>query len=57
MKVSVLAPLSVGGSEEERLTVGHQENCSKGIDPPNNSYMTDVMIAAELLLLRETQRV
>lgn len=30
----------------------HQENCSKGIDPLNNSYMTDVMIIGELLLLK-----
>lgn len=37
------------------LTVDHQENCSKGIDPLNNRYMTDVMILAELLLLRERE--
>lgn len=36
--------------------LAHQENCSKGIDPLNNSYMTDVMIIAELLLLRERNR-
>lgn len=34
----------------------HQENCSKGIDPLNNSYMTDVMIIAELLLLKGRKR-
>lgn len=34
----------------------HQENCSTDIDPLNNSYMTNVMIIAELLLLRGGNR-
>lgn len=49
-----------GPSEERREhceVLDPQEICSKGIDPLNNSYMTDVMIIAEFLLLGEWSRV
>lgn len=49
-----------GPSEERREhceVLDPQEICSKGIDPLNNSYMTDVMIIAEFLLLGERSRV
>lgn len=38
---------------EHREALDPHENCSRGIDPLNNSYMTDVMIIAEFPLLRE----
>lgn len=44
-------------SSEQRRQHGRDshphENCSKSIDPLNNSYMTDVMIVAEFPPLRE----